>query len=91
MTDKNNNTVDVKVVDQEKDVVIICQEDLKFDQFISYVVNKSSKVLGLIKRTFTFMGKTIFLCLYKLLVRSHLDYRGLARLVSCSEETYTYG
>ena len=45
MTDKNNNTVDRQVVDQEKDLDTIFQEDLKSDQHISYMVNKLKKFL----------------------------------------------
>ena len=74
MTDKNNNTVDIKEVEQEKDLGIIFQQDLKFDQHVSMVVNKANRVLGLIKRTFAYLDKNTFLCLYKSLIRSHLDY-----------------
>ena len=73
MTDKNNNTVDIKEVEQEKDLGIF-QQDLKFDQHVSMVVNKANRVLGLIKRTFAYLDKNTFLCLYKSLIRSHLDY-----------------
>ena len=59
MTDKKNNTVHMKVVDQEKDLRILFQEGLKFDQHISYIENKSNKLFGLIKRTFTFMDKIL--------------------------------
>ena len=74
MTDKNNNTVDIKEVEHEKDLGIIFQQDLKFDQHVSMVVNKANRVLGLIKRTFAYLDKNTFLCLYKSLIRSHLDY-----------------
>ena len=39
-------------------------------------VNRSNKLLGLIKRTFKALDKDSFLILYKSLVRSILDYGG---------------
>ena len=77
MVDKNNNTVDIKVVEQEKDLGVIFQKNLKFDKHISLAVNKANRILGLVKRTFTFMDKSTFLYLYKSLIRSHLDYGDL--------------
>ena len=73
MVDKNNNTVDIKVVEQEKDLGVMFQENLKFDKHISLAVNKANRILGLVKRTFTYMDKSTFLYLYKSLIRSHLD------------------
>lgn len=77
MSDKNNNIVNIKVVDHEKDLGVIFQQDLKFDQHISYTVNKANRILGLVKRTFSYIDKVSFLCLYKSLIRSHLDYGDL--------------
>ena len=56
MTDKNYNKVNIKVVDHEKDLGFIYQENLKFDLHISFVVNKANRILGLIKRSFCFYG-----------------------------------
>ena len=50
MLDKSNNIVDIKTVDHEKDLGVIFQEDFKFEQHISYAVNKANKILGLVKR-----------------------------------------
>ena len=77
MTDKNYNKDNIKIVDHEKDLGVIFQENLKFDLHISFVVNKANRILGLIKRSFVFIDKSTFLCLYKSLVRSHLDYGDL--------------
>ena len=74
MTDMNGNIVDLQEVEQEKDLGIIFQSNLKFDQHICMTVNKANRILGLIKRTFSYLDKSTFLCLYKALVRSHLDY-----------------
>lgn len=74
MTDMKGTMIDLQCVDNEKDLGIIFQSNLKFDQHISMTVNKANKILGLIKRTFSYLDKNSFLCLYKSLVRSHLDY-----------------
>ena len=40
-------------------------------------MNKVNKIIGLIKRKFTYLNINLFLTLYKSLVRSHLDYGNL--------------
>ena len=57
MLDKNNNIADIKTVDHEKDLGVIFQEDLKSEHHISYTVNKANKILGLVKRSFTYLNK----------------------------------
>ena len=42
------------------------------------MVNKANRILGLIKRSFVLWIK-VLLCLYKSLVRSHLNYGDLIR------------
>ena len=59
---------------QGKDLGITFDKDLTFDSHISNITKKANQMLGIIKRTFTFMNKDIFLKLYKALVRSHLEY-----------------
>ena len=49
---------------------------MKFDNHITYMVNRCHKLLGLIKRTFKSLDKDSFLTLYKSLVRSVIDYGG---------------
>ena len=52
------------------------QNNLKFYEHISYVVNRTNRLVGLIKRTFKSLDKYSFLILYKSLRRSILDYGG---------------
>ena len=58
----------------ENNLGIQFQSNLKFDQHITTIVNKANQLLGLIKRSFCYMDKTLFLKLYKSLIRPHLDY-----------------
>ena len=49
-------------------------KDLKAQKNVGHSIKKANKVLGMIKRTFTFMDKTMLVQLYKVFVRPHLEY-----------------
>ena len=36
--------------------------------------NKANRIMGMIKRSFTCIDKEMFICLFKSLVRPHLEY-----------------
>ena len=59
---------------EEKDLGITFDENLRFDSHINNITKKANQMLGVIRRTFSFMNKHIFSKLYKSLVRSHLEY-----------------
>ena len=60
--------------EEEKDLGIIFDKNLNFDNHITSITKKANQMLGIIRRTFTFIDKGIFSKLYKALVRSHLEY-----------------
>lgn len=60
--------------ESEKDIGVIIDNKLSFDQHISEKVNKANSVMGVIKRSFTCMDRTTFKLLYTSLVRPHLEY-----------------
>jgi ribonuclease P/MRP protein subunit RPP40 len=61
--------------EEEKDLGLIFQNNLKFDKRITNCVNKANRMLGLIKRTFDYMDKEMLVTLYlKALVRPLLEY-----------------
>ena len=69
----------VVVLDHEylvKDLGVLIDPDLTFDEHISEKINVASKMLGIIRRNFIDLDKNCFLLLYKSLVRSHLEYAG---------------
>ena len=70
--EENNKKLDT--CEAEKDLGITFDANLNFDNHISNITKKANQMLGIIKRTFTFMDKQTFLLLYKALVRSHLEY-----------------
>ena len=63
-----------EVVHQEKDLGILITDDLKASQQCQLAYNKASRILGLIDRTIEYRHTDILLCLYKSLVRPHLEY-----------------
>lgn len=67
---------------EEKDLGIIFDSKLKFDVHISKTVAKANRVLGLIKRNFTFLDPNSLVTLYKTLVRSLLEY---GQLIWCPQ------
>ena len=57
-----------------KDLGVIFDRLLKFDNHIYEMINKGFSTLGLISRNFNGLNKDSFLLLYKSLVRSKLEY-----------------
>ena len=74
--DQNPTEVHVTRVTSEKDLGVIFDEKLIFRDHISKKAALANKNLGLIFRSFTYIDKamTLFLNLYKSLVRPHLEY-----------------
>ena len=60
---------------EEKDLAVIFDKDLIFDTHsVQSAINKANSMLGIIRRTFSFLNKDILLQLYKTLVHPHLEY-----------------
>ena len=62
--------------DEEKDLDIIIDGKLKFQQHINLQTKKANQRLGMIKKSFCNMDKEMFRPLYKSIVRirPHLEY-----------------
>ena len=65
---------EIEKTNEEKDLSIIVDTNLKFVQHINTKVKKANQMLVIIKRTFTFMDNEMLLILFKRLVRPHLKY-----------------
>lgn len=74
MTTENGAHHTLKVTEEEKDLGVIVDHQLRFSKHIQTQVSKANRVLGAIKHTFSAIDKNAFLCLYKSLVRPHLEY-----------------
>ena len=71
------NGVDIAKLNEEKDLGVVIDCNLKFHGQCSAVINKANRLLGLIKRTFLTLSEDVFLSLYKSLVRPILEYGNL--------------
>lgn len=68
-----NGTI-MNEVTEEKDLGIIIQNDLKCNKQCTKAVITANRILGMIKRSFSYLDRDIVLQLYKSLVRPHLEY-----------------
>ena len=68
-----HNTI-LEEVEEEKDIGVVVDDQLRFHKHISEKVTKANNVMGIIRRSFTHLNEEIFLKLYKALVRPHLEY-----------------
>ena len=79
-------------VSLEKDLGVIVSHDLKAEENVNHQVKKANKMLGIIRRTFSYLNKDNFILLYKTYVRPHLEYCQqayspyLARDIECIEK-----
>ena len=72
----SNTIITLPSVEEEKDLGVKFESSLKFNKQVLDVVNRTNRLTGMIKRTFTFMNKYMFLMIYtgKSLIRSIIDY-----------------
>ena len=61
-------------VDEEKDLGVIVDSEIKFHKHAAAAVKKANMKLGMIKMTFANLDENILPLLYTSLVRSHLEY-----------------
>ena len=64
----------VNTTTDEKDLGVTVSDDLCWSRHISNCIKKANRTLGMIKHTFCYMDKEMFLNLYKALVRPLLEY-----------------
>ena len=61
-------------VAEEKDLGVTFDSELTFEDHISMKVNKANAILGLIRRSFSFLDAKLFKKLYTTFVRPHVEY-----------------
>ena len=59
---------------EEKDLGVIIDMELTFDEHIATKVKKANQMMGLIRRTFSFLDGDTFKKLYTSFVRPHVEY-----------------
>ena len=68
------NCTTLDITHGEKDLGVTVDEDLKFHKHIANAVNKASRMLGLIGKTFRLFDETTVPRLFTAMVRQHLEY-----------------
>ena len=58
----------------EKDIGVVIDSKLSFENHINEKVNKANSIMGVIRRTFEFLDIKTFKILYTALVRPHVEY-----------------
>ena len=58
----------------EKDLGVLFDKSLKFDQHINSIINKANRNLGIVRKTFEYMDKSIFCFIFKGIIRPHLEF-----------------
>ena len=61
-------------VGEEKDLGVVIDSDISFDEHISAKVYKANAIVGLIRRSFSYLDPDTFRKLYTAFVRPHLEY-----------------
>ena len=59
---------------QEKDLGVTFSADMKVSEQCGIAASKGNQILGLIRRTITYMEKQLIVPLYKAIVRPQLEY-----------------
>ena len=65
----------IEYVDSEKDIGVVIDNKLSFNQHISEKIKKANSIIGILRRTMEYMDCTTFKLLYTALVRPHLEYQ----------------
>ena len=68
------NGVELQQTSVERDLGVIFDDKLKFDEHIQCKISKARQIWGLVRRSFTAIDTVTFPLLFKSLVRPHLEY-----------------
>jgi hypothetical protein len=58
----------------DEDIGVFVDENLSFNKHIQNQVNKANSIMGLIRRTCTYLDEQSFKYLFQALVRPHIEY-----------------
>ena len=68
------NDITLRNVKQEKDIGVIVDNQLKFEDYMYEKIKRTNNMMGLIRRSFIHLDEEMFLNLYKVLVKPHMEY-----------------
>ena len=72
--DQDGKPVELNRSEGEKDLGVMVDDKIHFDKHIQHQVNKANSIMGLIRRTYTFLDETSFKYPFQALVKPHLEY-----------------
>ena len=72
MSGEEVHTLEVTI--DEKDLGVTIHNQLKFSMHVQTQVAKAYRILGCIRHTFKYLTSTMFLQLYKTMIRPHIEY-----------------
>ena len=64
----------LKATMEEKDLGVVVDDQLKFSNHCDRIVNTANKLLGIMRRAFTWLDKTTFSLVYKGVIRPVIEY-----------------
>ena len=70
----NMDATRLKIVEHEKDLGLIVDSELKFEDHITRIVKKANSVMGMIRRNSAFLDRDMFKQLFVAMVRPHFEY-----------------
>ena len=70
----------------ERDLGVMIDNKLKFSTHVDTVVAKANKLLGVLRRTMTYLDINTLSLLYKSLFRPHLEYANVAWQLSFKKD-----
>ncbi len=73
LSSRDDTETNISRVEEMKDLGVVMDSKLKFDQHIAEISKKATGVLASIKRTLTYIDRNVFVGLYKSLVRPLLE------------------
>ena len=74
MQDENVISYPLQSVEEEKDLGVWIDSKLKFSNHVEHAVSKANRILGLIRRSFTYLDIPLLKQLYTSMVRPYLEY-----------------
>ena len=74
LPDWKGERIALNQVNSEKDIEVIIDSNLTFREHMTEMVSKANRVMGVIRRTYTYLDESTFLSLYKALVRPLVEY-----------------
>ena len=64
----------LRTVEEEKDLGIIIDDKLSFEDHISQIVKKANSLVGITRRTFDYIDKNVFKAIFTSIIRPILEY-----------------